>query len=122
MFTIEKPAPNRLDLSLSGKLEAAEMDKALDEIEALSADIEDGVMFYDVIDFHMPALAALKVEFSRMPKLFRMVGKFRRCAVLSDEAWLRSLSELESKFIPGLEIKAFQRNQRSEAEAWLTAE
>jgi hypothetical protein len=38
---------------------------------------------------------------------------------LSDKTWLKKASELEGILIPGLEIKAFDRDQKSEAEAWL---
>jgi len=46
--------------------------------------------------------------------------KFERAAVLSDKIWLKKISELEGLFYPGLEIKAFDRDQRAEAEDWLS--
>ena len=47
--------------------------------------------------------------------------KFDRAAVLTDKAWLKTVSELEGGFFPGLEIKAFNRDQKTTAEAWLSS-
>ena len=49
-----------------------------------------------------------------------LIKKFDRAAVLTDKAWLKKVSELEGALFPGLEIKAFDRDQRGEAEAWLS--
>ena len=48
--------------------------------------------------------------------------RFERAAVLTDTAWIQRVSELEGKLFPGLEIKAFDRDQRGAAEAWLSAD
>ena len=120
MFKIEPNGPNRLDIEFSGKLDAQEMQAALEDLVRQSEGIERGKMLYDVIDFHLPSLAAIKVEFSRLPEMLRLMKKFDRAAVLSDKAWLKKISELEGLFYPGLEIKAFYRDQKAEAEAWLS--
>jgi hypothetical protein len=49
------------------------------------------------------------------------IKKFRRAAVLTDKNWLKKMSEFEGAFFPGLEIKAFSRDQKIEAEAWLSS-
>jgi hypothetical protein len=41
--------------------------------------------------------------------------------VLTDKQWIKTVSELEGKLMPGLEIKAFDRDGRAEAEAWLNS-
>jgi hypothetical protein len=40
---------------------------------------------------------------------------------LTDKAWLKMASEFEGAVIPELEIKAFKRDQKAEAEAWLAS-
>ncbi|MDJ0808411.1 MAG: STAS/SEC14 domain-containing protein, partial [Gammaproteobacteria bacterium] len=90
-----------------------------DELVSKSVYIKNGKMLYDVIDFHLPSLAAIAVEFSRLPSMLGLMNKFDRAAELSDKAWIQKVSELEGAFIPGLEIKAFNRDQRDEAETWL---
>ena len=119
MFKVIKTGTNRLDIELSGKLNAEEMTQALDELAEKSEGIEHGRMLYDVVEFHLPSLDAIAIEFSRLPSMFGLIKKFDRAAVLSDKTWLKKASELEGILIPGLEIKAFSRDQRAEAEAWL---
>ena len=120
MFNIIPNGINRLDIELSGKLNTEEMKIALDELVSKSKDIENGKMLYDVIDFHLPSLGAIAVEFSRLPAMFGLMKKFDRAAVLTDKTWLKKVSEFEGSLCPGLEIKAFDRDQKEEAENWLS--
>ena len=121
MFKVTLNGKNRIDIQLSGKLDSDQMRTALDDLVDKSDDIDNGKMLYDVIDFHMPSLSAIAIEFSRLPEMFGLIRKFSKAAVLSDKSWIKKVSELEGVLMPGLEIKAFSRDQREEAEAWLGA-
>ena len=118
MFKVIQNGENRLDIKLSGKLYAEEMKTALDELVCKSGNIENGKMLYDVIDFHLPSFGAIAIEFSRLPSMLGLMKKFDRGAVLT-EVWLKKISELVGILYPGLKIKAFDRDQRSEAETLL---
>ena len=120
MFNIVQNGENRLDIEMSGKLNSEDMKIALDEFISKSKNIENGKMLYDVIDFHLPSLGAIGIEFSRLPAMFGLMRKFERAAVLTDKPWLKKVSEFEGALFPGLEIKAFDRDQKAEAEAWLS--
>ncbi|MES9946596.1 MAG: hypothetical protein B6D78_18720 [gamma proteobacterium symbiont of Ctena orbiculata] len=119
MFKVKQNGDNRLDIELSGRLDTEEMKIALDELVEKSKNIENGKMLYDVVDFHLPSIGAIVVEFSRLPSMFGLLKKFNKTAVLADKHWIQKASEIEGALIPGLEIKAFSREQREEAEAWL---
>lgn len=119
MFKVIRNGENRLDIELSGKLNSEEMTVALDELVSKSEGIENGTMLYEIVDFHIPSLGAIGIELSRLPSMFGLIRKFVRAAVLSDKTWIQKVSELEGALIPGLEIRAFDRDQREEAEAWL---
>jgi hypothetical protein len=121
MFQITQNGVNRLDIRLSGKLDAEEMKIALDELVRKSENVENGKMLYEIIDFHFPSLAAIAIEFSRLPAMLGFIKKFNRAAVLTDKAWLQKVSEFEGALFPGLEIKAFARDRKGEAEAWLSS-
>ncbi len=121
MFKVISNGINRLDIELSGKLNAEEMKIALAELISKSKNIENGKMLYEVIDFHIPSLGAIAIEFSRFPAMFGLMKKFDRTAVLTDKAWLKNVSELEGALFPNLEIKAFNRDQKADAEAWLSS-
>jgi len=121
MFKVMKKGSDRLDIELSGKLNADDMRTALDELVEKSQGIENGKMLYDVVEFHIPSLEAMAIELSRLPAMLGLIHKFSRAAVLSDKTWLKKISELEGALFPGLEIKAFNRDQKEEAEAWLSS-
>jgi len=121
MFKIIQNGENRLDIELSGRLNAEEMKIALNELVCKSKNIEHDKMLYDVIDFHIPSLEAIAIEFSRLPSMFGLLKKFDRAAILTDRTWLKKVSEFEGALFPGLEIKAFDRDQKEEAEAWLSS-
>jgi len=121
MFEVIKKGANRLDIQLNGKLDSESMTTALDELFSKSENIQNGKMLYVINDFQLPTLGAIGIEFSRLPSMFCFIKKFNRAAVLTDKTWLKKASEFEGALIPGLEIKAFNLEQKVEAEAWLSS-
>ncbi|NAW85779.1 STAS/SEC14 domain-containing protein, partial [Photobacterium halotolerans] len=59
MFTVEKVGSDRLDIEMSGKLDSEEMRSALDELLDKSADIQNGKMLFDIVEYHLPSLGAM---------------------------------------------------------------
>ena len=121
MFKVTRVGENRLDIEMSGKLDTVQMGKALDQLVDKAEGIENGRMLYDVIDYHLPSLGAIRLEFSRLPAMLGLMKKFEKAAVLTDKEWLKVISEIEGALFPGLEIKAFDRDQKPEAETWLSS-
>ena len=119
MFRVTPNGPNRIDIEFSGKVDSDEMKMALDQLISEAEGIEHGRMLYRIGDFKFPTLGAIRVELSRLPELFRLIGNFDRAAVLADKAWIKKISELEGALIPGLKIKAFDPDEEAQAEAWL---
>ncbi|SHG57594.1 STAS/SEC14 domain-containing protein [Cognatishimia maritima] len=120
MLKITQNGPNRIDIDLNGQIDAVNMRVALDEIMALSEGMENGTMLYRIPEFTMPTLAAIGVEMTYLPRLFVLLGKFDRCAVLTDAAWLKKAAEIEGALIPGIDIKSFDLNEEEAAEKWLS--
>ena len=121
MFKVIPNGMNRIDIEMSGKLNTEDMKIALDELVSKSKNIENGKMLYEIIDFHLPSLGAIGIELSRLPSMFGLMKKFDRAAVLTDKTWLKKVSEFEGVLYPDLEIKAFSRDQKAEAETWLSS-
>lgn len=119
MLTITKPGPNRVDIELSGRIDSEEMARGLDDLLEKSQDVNAGVMLYRITSFAFPDLGAIAVEMARLPKLFGLLGRFDRCAVLSDAAWIRTAAEVEGALFPGIDIKGFDLSEEDAAEAWL---
>jgi len=122
MFKVIESGINRLDIEMSGKLDEESMKLALDDLVSKSKNIENGKMLYVIIDFQIPTLGAIAIEFSRLPSMLGLIKKFNRAAVLTDKNWLKKISEFEGVLFPGLEIRAFNIDQKEQAEAWLYSE
>lgn len=122
MFTVTKKPEGRIDIEISGSLSSNDMRGGLDQLLEAAEDVEHGVMLYRISGFTMPTLGALSVELQKLPQLLSLLGKFDRCAVISDQAWIRTAAEIEGTMIPGLEIKAYKPEEEPLAEQWLTEE
>lgn len=121
MFNVKINGANRLDIEFGGKLNSDDMKAALDELVDKSRNIANGKMLYRIGDFDLPTLGAIGVEISRLPELFKLIGRFEKVAVIADQDWVRAASKIEGALIPGLEIKAFETGEETDAEAWLTS-
>lgn len=121
MLKITRVSENRLDLEMSGKLDTKQMERALDELVDKADGIENGRMLYDIVDYQLPSLGAIGLELSRLPSMLRLVNRFDKAAVLTDKSWLKTVSKIEGALYPGLEIKAFSREDKAEAETWLSS-
>lgn len=121
MFEVIQNGANRLDIKLNGKLDSESMAAALDELVSKSKNIQNGKMLYVICDFQLPTLGAIGIEFSRLPSMFGFIKKFNRAAVLTDKTWIKKAGEFEGFLIPNLEIKAFNLDQKEEAETWLSS-
>ncbi|SEM23793.1 SpoIIAA-like [Roseovarius tolerans] len=119
MLHVSKPSTNRLNIELSGALDAEAMGSALHNLIEKSEGITNGKMLYRISDFEMPTLSAMAVELQQMPRLFSLINKFEKCAVLSDTAWIRTAAEIEGAMFPSLAIKSFAMKDIKAAEAWL---
>lgn len=97
----------------------------VDDVKQYKALIEDKLaeherfgMCVDLTGIHKIGADALtedaKVEF----ELLTHVTKFRRCALVSDLSWPKTLANTFGRLIPLLEMKSFHGNQRAEAIAW----
>ncbi len=122
MFEVSKVGENRVDINLSGSLDSAAMRDGLNDLLAKSENVSNGRMLYAIADLAMPTLGAVGVDLGHLPKLFGMIAKFDKCAVVADAPWIRGAALVEGAFMPGLEIKAYAQSQITDAETWLEAE
>ena len=121
MFKVVKNGANRIDIEINGKLNSSDMKVAIEDLLRSSKDIEHGQMLYRINEFDIPTFGAMAMEFSYLPQLFKLVRRFDRVAVLADKSWVKKVSEIEGALIPGLEMKAFNLDEKAKAENWLTS-
>ncbi len=119
MFDLSKDLRGFWALTVSGRMDEAEM-KACIEAYLAALDSDPKAPFlYTLTDFEFPSLQAIAVEFGYLPHLFASLSKIGPTALIADEAWLRTAGELEGRVIPGLTIKAFRPDEEDAAVAWL---
>ena len=120
MISVTKNGDNRIDIHIKGKIDSDDMSAALDQFMAETADLRHGLMYYQIEDFQWPSLSAIGVKFGQLPKLFGVINKIDKAAVVADQTWLRKIAEFEGAIIPGIEIRGFEPGEEAAAEAWLT--
>lgn len=121
LFKITKVSNSHLHIEFEGSLDSNEMKHAMDDFIGKATGIDNGTMLYEIGEFRFPSLMAIGVKLSKLPALFPLIGKFKRAAILTNKKWLRKVSELMGKLVPGLQIKAFNTDNKPAAEAWLTS-
>lgn len=119
MLQITKKSDTRIDIDLEGTIDADAMRDGLDKLFAASDGVTHGRMLYRITNFSLPTMAAIGVEMARLPQLFGLLGKYDRCAVLTDSGWLRKAATVEGALFPGLDIRSFDLGEEDAAEAWL---
>ena len=98
MFTVTRVSDSRINLTIKGKITGPEMASGLTELLALSEGFEKGVMLYRIEGFKWPAFNALMAEAIRIPKLFGLLKRFGKIALVSDKAWVRRAAAIEGAF------------------------
>ena len=118
---ITKVSSHRVNVEFSGKIDRDQMTRVLDELFAAIADMEHGLLMYRIGELEMPTIGAIVVELKNLPKIFRLVQKIDRIAVVCDQGWIQTANEIEGKLIPGLKMKSFDLNKENAAIEWLEA-
>ena len=121
MMNITKVSSNRVDVEFSGKIDSDQMTEVLNDIFSAIQDMEHGLLLYRIGELEMPTLGAIAVELKNLPKIFRMVRKIDRIAVVCDQGWIQTGAEIEGKLIPGVEMKSFDLDEEDKAIVWLEA-
>lgn len=121
MFEVHRKGPNRIDVEFGGKLDSDDMRGAIRELVSASKGIEHGCILFQIGDYRVPTLGGIAVEFAHFFELLQMIRRFDRAAVIADQRWIRTISEIEGKLFPGLEIKGFAPGDAEAAGKWLEA-
>ena len=77
MYQINRAGDDRLNITLSGKLDASDANHIIDAAMEKARGITDGRMFVDIDELEVPALSAVRAELVRMPDAFHLMRQFR---------------------------------------------
>ena len=107
-----------LALEISGTITGEDLDAIMDRTEAIMARHDKIHVFVETRDIEGMQLSALPHHMSRAFPLFGKLDRFGRVAVVSDQAWMRVGTRLESAFLPNISYRVCKPEERDEALQW----
>lgn len=115
---LESPA-DVIAVRIEGRLSREELMETATRIEHAFASNDKTHIYAEIADYHGFDWTALG---EYLPHALEMLGrreKFGRIAIVSDLAWIRWASRLESALIPGLVYETYRLDEREQALAWV---
>lgn len=115
---ITAPAPHVVALRVSGRLDARELQTAIDAIEA-AKQVHPRVSLYTEIDaLRWMSASALLRDLGYGLTQIGQLAHFHRAAAVTDQRWLRPLVAMENRLFKPLEVRLFANASKAEAMAW----
>lgn len=118
---IESP-DDAIALKISGAINGQDLDAIMDRLDATMERHDKVHMFVETQGISSLELASLPHYFGRAMPLFGKLKRFGRVAVVSDQAWIRVGTRIESALLPFIDYRVFEPNERDEALAWVTTD
>jgi hypothetical protein len=118
MHKFLKSPPDVLALEMGGTITGEDLDAIMDRTEAIMAKHDKIHVYVETHGIEGMQLSALPHHMSRAFPLFGKLNRFGRVAVVSDQAWMRFGSRLESAMLPGISYCVFTPEDRDEALAF----
>ena len=106
-------------IKITGKLMREELLALADRLERSFEANERTHVFVEIEDYHGFDLAVLPEYLPRAFRMLRELDRFGRIAVVSDLAWIRWATRLESALLPGISYEVFTADERDQALAWV---
>jgi hypothetical protein len=119
MIEYLESAGDVLALRCHGKLEGTELDTLIDRLDAALQLNDKTHVFAEMQAFGGFDLSHLPHYLERALPMLRQLERFGRVAVVSESAWLRALTRLESALLPHVSYRTFTPDEREQALAWV---
>jgi hypothetical protein len=110
-----------LALKISGRITGEDLDHIMDRLDAAMEKHEKVHIFVQTQSISSLEIAALPTYTARAFPLFGKLSRFGRVAVVSDQAWIRAGTRIESAMLPFISYRVFEPNERDGALAWVTS-
>lgn len=119
MIEIIKSRDGIIALKVIGKLMRDEMMQVSDLVERSLAEHEKTHIFCEIEDYSGFDLTALGEYLPHARKMLGQLDRFGRVAVVSDIAWMRWATRIESALLPHMTYETFTADERDSALAWV---
>ena len=123
MIDIERLSPSAHRIVLYGEITYDDVAAFVAFAKAQDAAGEGGNVLFDLVAMAgIPPLSAFTLELVNIVPIMRWVWRLDRIAIISDEAWLRAASRLESMALPGVTYAVYDADEAEAARAWVLGE
>jgi hypothetical protein len=120
MIDIERLSPSAHRIVLYGEITREDIAAFIAFVKAQDSAGEGGNVLFDFTAMAgIPPLSAVTLELANMAPLMRWTWRLDRIAVISDDAWMRSASRLESMALPGITYQVYDTDEAEAARAWV---
>jgi hypothetical protein len=119
MFSFIDSPDDTIAVTIEGKITSADLDAIMDRLDAALAAHEKVHVFVETRDLDGIELSGLGRYTARALPLFGKLTRFGRVAIVSDQAWIRAATRLESAVLPFISYRVFEPAERDQALAWV---
>lgn len=115
---ITHSAEHVVAMKVGGVVTASELQHAIDAIEATKQDQPLVSLVVIIDDLRWMTLGALLKDVGYGLTQLGDLERYHRAAVVTDQAWLKYVANLEERLFSAVEIQTFARDDHAAAMAW----
>lgn len=119
MLTDQTEKDDVIILSMSGRLEKADVDQAMRRLDKAFESGGKVHLFVEVLGFEGMPREAWWSDLSQGFHYLSRLKQFGRIAIVSDQSWIRIASRIESALLPFVTYEVYTPDQRDHALAWV---
>lgn len=116
---IPSEEPHVVALRASGRVDAEDLQQAIDAIEQAKQAHPRVSLYAEINDMRWMTFTALLRDLGYGLTQIGELSHYHRIAVVTDRPWLRPLAELENRLFHPLEVRVFPARERAGALAWI---
>jgi hypothetical protein len=119
MITFLNAPEDVIALTVSHKITGVDLDSIMDRLEPMMESGSKVHVFVETKQIDGIELSGLRGYMARALPLFGKLGRFGRVAVVSDQAWIRWGTRIESALLPFIAYRVFEPAESDAALAWV---
>jgi len=114
------PAPDGVvAMRVSGRLDKADIDRSIEAVEVALAQHARIALFAEVSVAGISPEALWRDLSYGLGKLTEL-NRFPRTAIVTEQDWVRWITQAEGALLPGVDMRAFREAERESAWSWIT--
>ncbi len=122
MINIEKVSPKAHRITLMAEFRQEDAQAIIDFAKERNSAGGGGNVLFDATSVAGFTFGAVSIELAHIPTLTKWIYGLDHIAIISDEAWIRTGSRLESALLPGLTYQVYDEDEAGAARAWIMEE